>query len=116
MSADTDSLTLSRASGVQTSPSRLMGIEWLRFVSCLGIVWFHMHAYGASVGYGGLPALMAISVALAARPRHESAATVFAKRAKILLVPWLFWSVVYAIPLVRIELIRHGSMNSYFPV
>ena len=83
---------------------KIASIESLRFLACLGIIWFHVKAPAAAVGYGGLPALMAVSVSLAARPnlkRHPW--SVVLRRAERLLVPWLFWSAVYiAVKLVSV--------------
>lgn len=81
-----------------TENQKIAGIETLRFFACLGIIWFHVKAPGAAIGYGGLPALMAVSVSLAARPNvKRSPWSAVWRRAQRLLVPWLFWSGVYMV-------------------
>ena len=78
--------------------SHQASLEWLRLVSCIGIVWFHCQAPGALVGYAGLPALIALSVALASVPgKSIPFGAIVKKRAKRLLLPWAFWCLVYAL-------------------
>jgi peptidoglycan/LPS O-acetylase OafA/YrhL len=84
------------AKAISLPRQRLAGIEWLRIAACFGIVWFHAHAPGASVGYGGLPAFMIVSVSLAAMPRKSlSIRDVITSRFWRLGMPWIFWSIVY---------------------
>jgi len=77
---------------------RIASIERLRILAILGIVWFHTeNATGRSVGYAGLPAFVMIFCALSARKsRPEDIGPFAKKKAKRLLMPWLFWGVVYA--------------------
>ena len=50
------------------------------------------------VGYAGLPALIALSVGLASVPgKSVPFGVMVSKRAKRLLLPWVFWCVVYAL-------------------
>jgi surface polysaccharide O-acyltransferase-like enzyme len=73
-------------------------LEWLRLVACLGIVWFHCKGPGAVIGYGGLAALIGLSVGLASVPGTLLPFTVILRKRGIrLLVPWIFWCVVYTI-------------------
>ncbi len=74
---------------------RFAGVEWLRILAVLHVIWVHTQQ-GASTA-GGPLALMAVAVAFAARARPgASAVTMIRRRANRLLVPWLFWSAVYA--------------------
>ena len=73
-----------------------ISLELLRFVSCIGIVWFHCNAPGAVFGYAGLPALIALSAALASVPgKSDPFPVIVAKRAKRLLIPWAVWCLIY---------------------
>lgn len=97
--------------------AQIGGLEALRFVSCVGIIWFHVGAPGASIGYGGLPAFMVISIALAASgTRGAGPGSFVRKRAKRLLIPWLFWSVVYgALKVVRVMAGKHAFASEFTP-
>src|SRR5204862_3867098 len=85
---------------------RQSGLEWTRFFAAVGIVWFHVKAPGDAIAYGGLPVLMAMSVALAvASANQHQISLLLVKRFYRLLVPWLAWSVIYAIAkIAQIEL------------
>lgn len=78
------------------SSVRLSGFEWLRFAACIGIVWFHVKAPGGRIGYSGLPILMAMSVAFALNSCRGGFRAIVRERGKRLLVPWIFWSLVFA--------------------
>ena len=77
--------------------------ELLRIVAALGVVWFHCNAPAKALGYAGLPALIALSLGLASAPGKPHPISVsVAKRAKRLLLPWLFWCSAYgALKLVK---------------
>lgn len=74
--------------------TRHAGIEALRILGALGIIWYHCGAPGASVAYGGLIIFLLLSMYLAARsaPSTQSA---LRKRARRLLMPWLIWFLCY---------------------
>ncbi len=77
---------------------RNTNIERLRFVAAIGIIWFHQGAvpYG-SVGYAGLPVfLMVFSALIVQRSVDEPIREFLSKRSSRLLLPWIFWSAVYA--------------------
>ncbi len=83
-----------------SSTARASGVEALRVVSAIGIIFFHAGATGASVGYAGLPCFLVVSVAVAARRSPEDAregwlGQQLRRRADRLLLPWLFWCAVY---------------------
>jgi len=72
--------------------------EILRFVAALGVVWFHCHAPLELLGYAGLPALVALSLGLATAPgRPYPFSVTLSKRARRLLLPWVFWCIVYGL-------------------
>ena len=70
-------------------------LDLLRILGAFGIVWFHAPGGvpGKNIGYSGLVIFIVVSIALMI-PRIPSPGFV-AKRAKRLLVPWLFWYFVY---------------------
>jgi len=83
---------------VSKSEQHRASFEWLRLVSCMGIIWFHCEAPVAVVGYAGLPALIALSVGLASVPgKVVSLPVIIKKRARRLLLPWIFWCLIYSI-------------------
>lgn len=63
-------------------------IDYGRFLAALGIVWFHTQAPGFRVAYIALPFFLV----LLSMPSSSSVAT----RAKRLLLPFLTWSLVFA--------------------
>lgn len=87
----------------------------LRTVASFGIIWFHAHAPGSSIAYGGLPAFMMISVAFAiTTSRRGSSWELIASRFRRMMVPWVFWSVVYgAAKLIQLNLV-HRALGAEF--
>lgn len=82
-------------------------LDRLRFIAMLDIV--AMHTVGLHLLHGvGLPMLLLISVALqAGRVPPARPSAVVARRARRLLVPWLFWCAVYAAWLT-LQAVQHG--------
>lgn len=81
--------------GAATPP--LAAIEWLRLLSSLGIVAFHLDVTRFRVGYAGLPVFAMLTAAMAARSaRGKPLAAYGLGRLRRLLLPWLAWSVFYA--------------------
>lgn len=79
---------------------RYVFVQWLRVLAAFGIVVFHAYdrqpGLIRSVGYFGLPAFLSIfSALLINQPAAASFSSYVQKRAKRLLLPWLFWSCVY---------------------
>jgi len=70
-------------------------IEWLRWVSAFGIVWFHAGHSGIALAYSGLVVFLVLSVALGGRSGQPDLATL-QRRALRLLRPWLLWFGLYA--------------------
>jgi surface polysaccharide O-acyltransferase-like enzyme len=94
---------------------RLAGVEWLRIIACFGIVWFHVKAPAAFVGYGGLPAFMIVSVSFAAMiNKNLSAKEILISRFHRMGVPWLFWSMVYGLAKISQSLWEGCPISSEF--
>jgi peptidoglycan/LPS O-acetylase OafA/YrhL len=94
---------------------RIASLEWLRVIASVGVIWFHTAgAAGRQLGYAGLPILIMLSVSLTAGRTHGDSPHAFvAKRARRLIVPWVFWSIVYlGFQLSRVFLKR---ANGLFP-
>jgi peptidoglycan/LPS O-acetylase OafA/YrhL len=72
-------------------------IDRLRVLAAFGIVWFHTeNAKGVSIGYAGLPMFIMIFCALCSRQIIPEAVLPYSNRkARRLLMPWLFWSAVF---------------------
>jgi len=80
------------------SKSYLNSIEWLRFFAAFGIVWFHAeNASWKIVGYAGLPIFVIVFCALIVIHFQQSRFLDYAKKRSVrLLIPWIFWSIVFA--------------------
>lgn len=76
---------------------RIANIERLRIVAAFGIVWFHTEgAVGRSIGLAGLPIFLLIFCALISlKTKLEDIVPFSRRRARRLLKPWLFWSIIY---------------------
>lgn len=74
------------------------GLEWLKLTASIGIVVFHLGLPYAHVGYAGLPIFVMLTVAMASKSAAVRAWPEFRRgRVQRLLLPWLFWSLVYAL-------------------
>ncbi len=78
---------------------RIANIDRLRIVAALGIVWFHTPAANwRAIGYSGLPIFLLLFASLVTNRSHLDTSRRFLKRRwSRLIVPWLFWSAVYAL-------------------
>jgi len=81
------------------SVERIANIDRLRIVAAVGIVWFHtMGAPYRRIGYTGLPIFLLVFFSLILRSTHADSTAQFLKRRwDRLMVPWLFWSIVYGL-------------------
>jgi surface polysaccharide O-acyltransferase-like enzyme len=87
-------------------------IDYLRFISAIGIVWFHTHAPGKTLAYTALPCFIAIMALYGIKPgRLKEAAH---RRATRLLGPWLKWSLVYTVASIVINLKRGEPPFDWF--
>lgn len=75
-------------------------IDYGRFVAALGIVWFHSQAPGSRFAYVALPFFLV----LLSMPSHSSLVV----RARRLLVPFITWSLVFAMLRTALAL-KHGG-------
>lgn len=82
------------------SPRNAM-IDYGRFVAALGIVWFHTQAPGMRLAYVALPFFLVLLTI----PSRASTA----KRAERLLLPFLRWSVLYAVVLTAMAIRHHEA-------
>lgn len=88
------------ASEVGTAPSvtsRSGLLDWLRLFAIVEIVAFHIDQSKPWMFFGfGLPFFLITTIAFSVRkPKADSTRSVLRTRVKRLLVPYLFWSVVY---------------------
>lgn len=73
-------------------------LDIARLVAAFGIVWFHVGAPGAAIGYAALPFFLIVMMVMAAPGAERMGFTPYAKgRAERLLRPWLLWSAIYAV-------------------
>jgi surface polysaccharide O-acyltransferase-like enzyme len=77
---------------------REAGIEWLRIVACILVVAFHANTAQWGLASCGLEVFTVFTIMLAVGSAGRRGPADFIKtRAISLLVPWIFWWVVYAI-------------------
>lgn len=84
-----------------TLPVRNGLVDHGRLVAALGIVWFHTDAPGDRIAYAMLPFFLVL-LAIPSR-------TTTGMRAQRLLVPFLQWSIVYAVVEIGLALHRHTA-------
>lgn len=103
-------------SPVELQNFRIANIERLRILAIFGIIWFHTGGtLGRSVGYAGLPVFIMIFCALAVRKPMPDEFMFFAKKkARRLLKPWLFWSILYIVFKILKQLLLGGSLSESF--
>lgn len=76
--------------------NRQSSIEVTRIISALGIVWFHSGVPGGSFGYAGLTVFLILTTFFEFGPNlHRRYPLIL--QIKRLIIPFLFWSIVYAI-------------------
>jgi peptidoglycan/LPS O-acetylase OafA/YrhL len=78
---------------------RVAGIDFLRIMAAVGIIWFHTEgAPYALIGYAGLPAFLLIYFSLVIKQSRAHTTGEFVRRRwDRLLKPWLFWSAAYGL-------------------
>jgi peptidoglycan/LPS O-acetylase OafA/YrhL len=87
----------SAPAAVSVPLERVAGVDLLRILAAVGIIWFHTEgAPHRGIGYAGLPVFLLIFFSLVTRqsPARTTAQFV-SRRWQRLLKPWLFWSLVY---------------------
>lgn len=81
---------------VSLPAERIAGIDLLRILAAVGIVWFHTDgAPHREIGYAGLPMFLLIFFSLITRDFGTTTTHFLRRRWNRLLKPWLFWSAVY---------------------
>jgi len=90
------SITGVKASAVSRQ-SRIANIERLRIVSAFGVASFHTHGwFPRSIGVVGFIILLLSYCAFVVnKPEPYSVVKVARRKARRLLKPWLFWSIIY---------------------
>jgi surface polysaccharide O-acyltransferase-like enzyme len=78
---------------------RAVNIDRLRILAAFGVVWFHTEgAPYRLIGYAGLPIFLLAFFSLIVRNARAGDTACFLKRrCNRLILPWLFWSVVYGL-------------------
>lgn len=99
LNSDAATGTRSVTTAVSSSSLRVANIDRLRILAAVGIVWFHTDgAPLRTVGYTGLPIFLLIFFSLIVRNTPSTDTLSFLKRRfNRLIVPWLFWSLVYGL-------------------
>jgi peptidoglycan/LPS O-acetylase OafA/YrhL len=84
---------------IARTSARIEGYDWLRLLAAINVVLFHVSPTATGfLGRGGVPAFLMIAASIPAmRTELEAFAPFAAHRARRILVPWLFWSVVFAL-------------------
>ncbi len=95
---------------------KIVNIERLRIIAAFGIVWFHTEgAYGRTIGYAGLPIFIMMFCMLITVKKSETYRDFVAKKAKRLLLPWIFWCLIYLVVGVAKAYVNKKSISDTFP-
>jgi fucose 4-O-acetylase-like acetyltransferase len=111
--------TAARMESTSIAPSPASGwvanVENLRVLAVIGIVWFHTEgAPGRRIAYAGLPIFLLVFYSLIVRQGYNGDQKGFLKRRwKRLIVPWLFWSVVY-VACKAVNAVRLGDSSALY--
>jgi fucose 4-O-acetylase-like acetyltransferase len=87
-----DNASISRPPSI----TRNVNVEILRIIAAFGIVAYHASAPAKDIPYAGLIVFLALSPLVDAKFNWSKVRPV-KSLAKVLLVPWIFWLIVYAI-------------------
>jgi hypothetical protein len=101
-------------SAFPNNTTKLPGFDLLRLICICAIAWFHVSAPYSSFLQFRLISLMLLSIALATNKSSRPFIESIRKRAYRMLIPFLFWSLVYAIPLLRLVYVKHESFGAVF--
>ena len=98
---------------------RLVNVERLRFIAAFGIVIFHTFSaekwFLRGVGYAGLPIFLMIFSALLVYQKQDLPLKEYAyKRMRRLLIPWVSWSVIFAIIILSKHYLFHHETQRIF--
>lgn len=78
-------------------------VDVLKFAGAVGILWFHLRLPYSDIALAALPMFVMLSVLYGG---HKS----IADRASRLLLPWLWWSVIYAVGKIAQILLGQASL------
>jgi peptidoglycan/LPS O-acetylase OafA/YrhL len=83
-------------------PGYRRSVDLMRFAAAFGIVWDHARAPGADIGYLALSLFLVLTAYLAVGSFERSgmrqdAGNFWLSRARRILLPWLFWCLVYRV-------------------
>lgn len=82
-------------------------IEYARFLGALGIVWFHMKMPGGSTALSALQLFILFQV-------YFGVERALSPQAHRLLVPWLLWSIIYAVGKTAQALLQDNPVSEEF--
>src|SRR5215213_3255557 len=107
--------TAARPDASTAAGERLAGLEILRVLAVAATVWFHARGPGAAAMVGRLVCLLLMSVALPTyRPPKKSFSSFVTGRARRLLIPWVFWCVVYGVWTLCGDVYHHAPVGENF--
>lgn len=87
-----------RSEAATSVRARVDAIDYLRFVSAIGVLWFHAKAPLWQLAYAGLTAFLFLSIALPSGDKARKYPVQFiVSRARRLLLPFLLWSLFYSV-------------------
>jgi hypothetical protein len=82
---------------IQSSKNRNYSLEILRIISCFGIVHDHGNDAGWAQEVGVLCLIIFVLISIYFLSPQKDYSSFFSKRVSRLLIPWLFWFVVYGL-------------------
>lgn len=93
--------------GVVKTANRNGSIEYARFLGALGIVWFHMKMPGGTTALAALQLFVLIQV-------YFGAERALPQQARRILIPWVLWSVIYAVCKIIQAWLQGNSLSDEF--
>lgn len=108
--------TLTTTTESSYSSERVANIDRLRIFAAFGIVWFHTESVaGRGIGYSGLIIFLLVFCSLIVTHSELHGPGDFVKRrARRLLIPWLFWSAVYGLLKLGKALVLKSPISATF--
>jgi surface polysaccharide O-acyltransferase-like enzyme len=98
----------------RSRPARVEGYDWIRLLAAINVVIFHVASTPSGlIGRGGVPAFLMIAGSIPAmRLEIEPFGRFLRHRARRILIPWLFWSGLYA-AVAGARYWRHGIVPEW---
>ncbi len=93
---------------------RVEGYDWIRLLAAINVIVFHVAPTpDGFVGRGGVPAFLMIAASLPAMHFEIEPFAPFAiRRARRILIPWLFWCGLFGV-LAGVRYCRHGIVPEW---